>query len=621
MYAFWHGFENSNLSLRPSKKTRKREACHGAGCGGSLEWLRLLRERRKNKNRHGASFQTTHIEVPEKDSMSIGEYACFMILLFLIQIPVCEEMEADNGHDPRTPRMKRKRRYQYQYAQYKRKRLQKTQRDFMEVITEHFDSMAHDGLVYSDGRACTCCANQFYGVIYFDANYFNSRLNSFCWSCRETRTKSHWKWHTQLPDMETSWDGQAPISTCRTKTYGNLSSPFIPTASLCTKMKAASATRDSCYRPRENEKIGGGFPGGINVWRGLKAYEVQQAREEMRRAGVGEVAETVRGETFCGERGHRMEGAVARWELEVTDAGDKLNGIPNKCVQTALLHLIHNRKQRKRMRETLSRLCNNAGMSGWTSSSSCRENILRTERCLEHRGYFAWIIAVSSLTAWYENVKAFASPFGPSTGQCIGWLLHCTEEKHVYVLRREKTIEHIENVYATGRPAFTTGAGGRDAAYGKERIADTSPMETMLQRQKINDSDAFLKPEIYELPHGEVGDISPLLLNSVAHLMQSIRTNGNGACSIHALLGTLTPASAGKKELFCAAARQVIASQLGPSLEAVESRVGIEEHMRAIKSSFWEELAVAHIRGPRSTESELFWQALTKDAPLLALEA
>ena len=50
-WSFWHGFDSTTDANAHGKSDRLRKARHGQGCGGSLEWIAILRERRSRMNR------------------------------------------------------------------------------------------------------------------------------------------------------------------------------------------------------------------------------------------------------------------------------------------------------------------------------------------------------------------------------------------------------------------------------------------------------------------------------------------------------------------------------------------------------------------------------------------
>ena len=70
----------------------------------------------------------------------------------------------------------------------------------------------------------------------------------------------------------------------------------------------------------------------------------------------------------------------------------------------------------------------------------------------------------------------------------------------------------------------------------------------------------LLKPEIHMLNAEAAGAMPQNLLASTSARMRSLRTNGNGACDMHALFGMPTPTANGALELFTHDAR-ILAAQ------------------------------------------------------------
>ena len=50
-WTFWHGFEPEKEAMVSVKNRRMKTAKHGNGCGGSLEWITILKQRRAQANR------------------------------------------------------------------------------------------------------------------------------------------------------------------------------------------------------------------------------------------------------------------------------------------------------------------------------------------------------------------------------------------------------------------------------------------------------------------------------------------------------------------------------------------------------------------------------------------
>ena len=87
------------------------------------------------------------------------------------------------------------------------------------------------------------------------------------------------------------------------------------------------------------------------------------------------------------------------------------------------------------------------------------------------------------------------------------------------------------------------------------------------ESKDMDDKHQLLKPEVYNLSFEQLGVLQGNLLGYVSAQMRSLRTNGNGACGMHAVFVALEPARTGGLELFAPDARNLAAQHLGPSLE------------------------------------------------------
>ena len=147
----------------------------------------------------------------------------------------------------------------------------------------------------------------------------------------------------------------------------------------------------------------------------------------------------------------------------------------------------------------------------------------------------------------------------------------------------------------------------------------------MCESSDMDGRKSLLKPEIYTLNITLNPDMPSMLREAMATRMRSLRTNDDGACGVHALLGAPLPMSVGvgRYELFAGNARDIAVQHLGPSLAALEQRLHIEDRVRAIKDFFWDGFVVAHLKGPphQTPESESFWSCLTRMNPQLAQAA
>ena len=79
---------------------------------------------------------------------------------------------------------------------------------------------------------------------------------------------------------------------------------------------------------------------------------------------------------------------------------------------------------------------------------------------------------------------------------------------------------------------------------------------------------------------------------------------------MHALFGTPKVAlDSDYFELYCSGARELASQHLGTSLEELEQRADVQEHVYAIKTNFWDGFVKAHFEDP-TDESEIFWECL-----------
>ena len=152
------------------------------------------------------------------------------------------------------------------------------------------------------------------------------------------------------------------------------------------------------------------------------------------------------------------------------------------------------------------------------------------------------------------------------------------------------------------------GGGYINGVYTFEHV-DAQPQRNLIQH------------EAYELNVANVAHVSYLLGDSISPQMCSVRTNGDGACGIHALFGSPKPARRGGEELFTERARAVAVGYLGESLESLEQCHEVREQLRAVKTMLWKELTVQNLSGTPTSESKIFWRLLTQRFPHLAREA
>ena len=127
----------------------------------------------------------------------------------------------------------------------------------------------------------------------------------------------------------------------------------------------------------------------------------------------------------------------------------------------------------------------------------------------------------------------------------------------------------------------------------------------------------MIKSEVYDVVLQD-DDAIPLEVRAeIPQQMQSIRTSGDGACSMHAVFGK----SSGRGELYEPNARSLAANLLGASPQELLNGGAEAQHVRAIRESLWSEFTVPALQGNASVEGTCFWEALCLSNIDLAEEA
>ena len=105
--------------------------------------------------------------------------------------------------------------------------------------------------------------------------------------------------------------------------------------------------------------------------------------------------------------------------------------------------------------------------------------------------------------------------------------------------------------------------------------------------------------------------------DSLPMLQQAVETNGNGACAIHSVFGR--PSAA--RELFYPDARELAIQCLRGLPEAAVSEEAFANALNSIYTSLWNEFAKPVLNNASTVEGRLFWAALERIAPEVAVEA
>ena len=127
----------------------------------------------------------------------------------------------------------------------------------------------------------------------------------------------------------------------------------------------------------------------------------------------------------------------------------------------------------------------------------------------------------------------------------------------------------------------------------------------------------FVKPRSLAI-HWSADDAVPEeIRQSVSDTHHAVATNGNGACAIHSVFGR--PSTA--RELFCPGARELATHFLRMLPEAARSDEAAAHALNSIYTSFWNEFTKPVLNNVPSDEGRLFWDALARVAPEVAMEA
>ena len=105
----------------------------------------------------------------------------------------------------------------------------------------------------------------------------------------------------------------------------------------------------------------------------------------------------------------------------------------------------------------------------------------------------------------------------------------------------------------------------------------------MCEASDMNEKQGLLSREVYKVSTTMSASLPSLLSEAVTPHMIALKTNGDGACGIHALLGRPVRTASGALELFAECARETAATHLGPSMEVILQRPGLQRYVASIR--------------------------------------
>ena len=419
------------------------------------------------------------------------------------------------------------------------------------------------------------------------------------WGCREMWHADVWTWDGHLPRWPREFDQLKQSGVERRKRCNfHLRSRTVQSRhthdndvtlkpSACKTMKRPLTVRLAAARP----------------------FLLKNAFVEMEFAGVlpesdvacrGDVGE--RKQCWGSLREHASKATPILWrrkDICVKDFGSMLSTYSRKCLQVAVVNIAPTTSLRKRWRSELLRSCANVHPSGGVKNQEAQSNLARTEQLLCSHGYNIRIVQMRSLVAWENGAVGIQMRFGAVRGRSLGWLLWCTETSHVFVLSGVPVRPEcsIQDVFEAPLRAFRIPVGGmgettqeacadacmlepRDGSVG--RLISVPPFSVAKGiEEALPLSDA--SPKQFHFEGDADNEIERGMLMRLQDEYVSVRTNSDGACSLHAAFGVLV-----NGELFCGGARVLAARALESAFTS--GQIG-ERLRRNVLSAIWAELA------------------------------
>ena len=236
-----------------------------------------------------------------------------------------------------------------------------------------------------------------------------------------------------------------------------------------------------------------------------------------------------------------------------------------------------------------------------------KQNQYKRRRTARQHRIFFWL----RKSLYLKGLRGTESPVFCKVALCSG-------EDELRSAQRESELRSAQKQYEL-RSAQKRDLSGVKSFNYRGGVYDQGVYEC--ESKDIDERTNLVKPEVYYIDLAQLGVVRNILLGRVSSFMRALRTNGNGACGMHALFGTPVRARTSGYEFYVPDARDLAAQYLGPSLDHLEQRAGIQPHVHAIKTNFWDGYVVAHFQGPQTNESESFWRCLSLQSADLAEEA
>ena len=171
--------------------------------------------------------------------------------------------------------------------------------------------------------------------------------------------------------------------------------------------------------------------------------------------------------------------------------------------------------------------------------------------------------------------------------------------------------------------ADSAGEASSDHAERQPTGADSDVPDKALTRpyvvrsSDLKEGTLTLMPGIYNVVLQREDVLPDSLKPHLSGQVCSAKTNGDGACAMHAVFGIPSASS----ELFLSDARKNAICALRTLPAAANGNVTAKHLYESLLTNIWVDFAVPYITGEPSAESRAFWSSLENISPALAVEA
>ena len=345
------------------------------------------------------------------------------------------------------------------------------------------DAMQHvDAQVKQEGygQACHVCGLAIHGLVYHDLSFREVHVGCAQAPCA----------HSKSTLAEATTVVQAsPVASGLVRAQASRSfnqRPRVAPADMAAPRKSQDSSCGRRHFRDQSVKTKAAVKGRSSApWRGLPhhAFAKEHAEAEMTAAFIYDSAYEVKHLGWkSAQTCHSSRPALRRTDLCLQDVRCSFRGYQNKCVQNAILDFALNRQQRQKWSRTIAHICNNHEPTGRTGSLESRDNWMKTEQFLLDRKLCLKVVEASSMHAWQNNGIVAVRCLGVSQGRCLGTVLACKSEAHLWRLTLEGNIFRggVENALDFSGKALRTPMGGKGS---KTKESEQEAIENTATRE------------------------------------------------------------------------------------------------------------------------------------------